>query len=178
VAGGIQIGDFFLHPGFIYVPPTPMRLSVVVASGVALTLHDSRRGRGGMGHYIRPVREAGYSTALFAAPAIMSMAKLMFEAGSAPADLEAHLYGGASNPSAPAFTQGLAEDNVRVGKEILGKLGIAIACLDVGGARARKVVFQTATGESLVAKVEKVRGSDWYPDYRLAHEHTNGLPRC
>ncbi|MBF0245403.1 MAG: chemotaxis protein CheD [Planctomycetes bacterium] len=152
-------------------------MAAVVASGVALTLFDAKRGRGGMGHYIRPLREAGYSTALFAAPAIIALVEMMYAAGSAPEDIEAHLYGGASNPRAKSFASGLADDNVRVGKEILGKLGIPIAGLDVGGVRARKVVFQTATGESVVARVDNVRSSDWYPDFRLAHEYTEGQPR-
>jgi chemotaxis protein CheD len=119
-----------------------------------------------MGHYIRPVREDGFSTAMFAAPAIVTLAEMMFAGGSAASDLEAHLYGGANNSEAARFEPELAERNVWSGEEILAKLGIAIASRDVGGKRGRKVIFHSVTGETVVARVDRVRASDWYPEFR------------
>ncbi|WP_045218366.1 chemotaxis protein CheD [Desulfonatronum thioautotrophicum] len=160
----IQASDYFVRPGYVCVPVEPTRLAVVAASGVAVTLYDAGRRRGGMSHYIRPVREAGLSTPMFAAPAIVTLAEMLFAAGSTAGDLEAHLYGGAENSEAQGYLPGLGRHNVQVGEELLDRLGIALAGRDVGGTRARKVVFHSATGECVVARVERVRETDWYPD--------------
>lgn len=172
----VRVRDLFLNPGYVCVPPEPARLAVVAASGVAVTLYDPDNRRGGMGHYIRPIREAGFSTAMFAAPSIVTLAQMMFAAGSVPSGIEAHLYGGASNSEADGFAPELAEENVRVGEELLARMGISLAGKDVGGTRARKIIFHTATGETVVAKVERVRSSDWYPDFRRTQGGNGGNP--
>lgn len=155
--------DFILEPGFVCAPLEPMRLSVVVASGVAVTLFDPKRKRGGMGHYIRPFRTEGRSTALFAAPSIVTLVRMLLKGGARPEELEAHLYGGAANPEADNFAHGVSEQNIQVGQEILDRMRIPLSGADTGGARARKVVFHTGTGETVVARVDRVRRSDWYP---------------
>lgn len=160
----LHVRDYFLQPGYLCVPPEPTRLAVVVASGVALTLFDPARKRGGMGHYIRPRRERGASTTHFAAPAIVSLVEMMTEAGTEPPALEAHIYGGAVGGDASARDARISAENIKVAEELLAKLAIPIAGRDVGGARARKILFNTGTGEVVVARVERVRASDWYPD--------------
>lgn len=170
----IQVSDYFLQPGYVCVPDEPTRLAVVAASGVAVTVFDAKLRHGGMGHYIRPLREAGLSNAIFAAPAIVALAKMLFAAGSTAKDLEAHIYGGAENPQAEGYMPGLGQHNVLVGEEVLGVLGISLAGKDVGGARARKVVFHSATGETVVARVARVRETDWYPDYNVPDEQRRG----
>lgn len=159
----LSLQDMFLKPGYIYLPAQPAQLRTVVASGVVVTLFDMKRKFGGMSHYLRPFREKGLSTAVFAAPAITALTKMFFDAGSHAADIEAHFYGGAVNPDSPGYTSGLSEKNVKVGHEILSKMGIGVCGSDTGGKRARKIVFHTGTGEIMMAKVEAVRESDWYP---------------
>lgn len=160
----LHLRDYFLQPGYLCVPPEPTRLAVVVASGVALTLFDPARKRGGMGHYIRPRRERGASTTHFAAPAIVSLVEMMTEPGAEPPALEAHIYGGAVGAEAGAQDAWISSENVKVAEELLSKLGIPITGKDVGGARGRKILFNTGTGEVVVARVERLRASDWYPD--------------
>ncbi|GAB6058843.1 chemotaxis protein CheD [Desulfonatronum parangueonense] len=162
----IQIHHRFLPPGHLCVPLEPTRLAVVAASGVAVTLFDPESGRGGMGHYLLPVRENGVSNAMFAAPAIVALARMLLDLGSRPEAMEAQIYGGAERVEAVGFQPELAERNVRVGEEVLLRLGIPLVGKDVGGNRARKVIFHSATGETVVAKVERVRATDWYPDHR------------
>ena len=93
----------------------------------------------------------------------MALAQMFFKNGSSHLDLEAHFCGGAVNPESANYISGQSEENVKVGLEILSKLGIAIAGKDVGGHRARKIAFHTGTGEIMVAKVDTVRATDWYP---------------
>lgn len=160
----LHLRDYFLQPGYLCVPPETTRLAVVVASGVALTLFDPARKRGGMGHYIRPRRERGISTTHFAAPAIVALVEMMEHGGSVVSSLEAHLYGGAVGAEAGAQDAWISSENVKVAEELLAKLAIPIAGRDVGGSRGRKILFNTGTGEVVVARVARVRDSDWYPD--------------
>ncbi len=155
---------YMVQPGFVCLPAQPTRLGIVVGSGVALTIYDARRRRGGAGHYLRPTREAGRSTPVYAAPAVVALVNLFLETGSRPPELEAFLYGGASNPDAPGYDPRQSRRNVELGRELLAKLRVPLAGEDVGGRRGRKIVFNTATGESVVAKVAKLRSSDWYPE--------------
>ncbi|MFZ5570557.1 MAG: chemotaxis protein CheD [Thermodesulfobacteriota bacterium] len=159
----VLLQDHFVKPGYVYVPAEPTQLRSVAASGIVVTMYDRRRNLGGMGHYIRPVRERGLSTAVFAAPALAALTSMFLETGSEIPDLETHFYGGAVNRQAAGYAPGVSEENVRVGLEILAKMNIGITSRDVGGERARKIVFHTGTGEIMLAKVEAVRASDWYP---------------
>lgn len=160
-------GELFLAPGHIYLPAEAVQLCSVVASGVAVSIFDARMKRGGMGHYVRPYREDDMSTALFAAPAIVALATMFLETGSSKDDLEATLYGGAVNNECSSYVEGQSEENVNVGLELLAKLGINVVGRDTGGRKARKIIFDTGTGETVVARVERVREQDWYPDLGL-----------
>ncbi|SKA89784.1 chemotaxis protein CheD [Paucidesulfovibrio gracilis DSM 16080] len=160
----VMVSDVMLGAGYVCVPAEPSRLCAVVGAGAVVTIWDRRRAVGGMTHYARPFRDpGGPSTAIFAAPAIVTLVRMLLKGGSNAPDLEAHLFGGADNPEAPGYASGMAEDNVRVGLEILEKLHVTRVQRDTGGQRGRKVVFHTATGEVMLAKVERIRGTDWYP---------------
>ncbi len=158
----VAVNDIFLQPGHVYLPGRPALLSAVVASGVVVTLFDKALRRGGMGHYVRPYRQGNASTALYACPAIVSLVDMCLAGGSGIENLEAGLYGGAVNRENVRYVEGLSESNVRVGIEILNKLGVGVGGMDVGGAYGRKIVFNASTGEAFVARVEHVRATDWY----------------
>ncbi|WP_027189307.1 chemotaxis protein CheD [Paucidesulfovibrio longus] len=160
----VVANEFMLGAGCICLPSKAAKICAVVGSGAVVAVWDRRRRRGGMTHYARPYREpGGRSTAMYAAPAIVTLVRMLLDSGSSPADLETHLFGGASNRKVEGFREGLGEDNVKVGLEILEKLRIRGVQRDVGGTRGRKVVFNTGTGEVVLAKVERIRASDWYP---------------
>lgn len=155
--------NFFVHPGFVCLPASPTYLCAVVSSGVAVTLFDARRKFGGMSHYTEPRRRDGLSTPRFAAPSLVSLIRMMLEAGSTIEDLDARLYGGAENRMSPFYVPGLSEQNIITGEELLARHAITISAKDVGGTKGRKIVFHTGTGETVVAHVDRLRASDWYP---------------
>ncbi len=153
----------FMGPGFLCLPSQPTRLCTVIASGVAVTMYDRMQCFGGVGHYSHPFRIDGCSTPDFAAPALVGLIRMFEKAGSDPRNLETYLYGGADNPEAPGFESCRGMRNVRAGYEILTKLGVRVAGSDMGGRFARKLIFYTGTGESVLAKVDDVGVEDWYP---------------
>ena len=159
----IGLPTVVLHPGYVCVPPAPARLCVVAAAGVAVTVYDRFRRRGGMGYYLHPRRRRGHSSTLFAAPAIVSLLEAFLGSGSRAEHLETGLYGGAENPDAPGYDPGRALANIAVAREVMRKMGVLPGATDIGGFRARKVAFHTESGETMVARVTIVRSADWYP---------------
>ena len=160
----ITIRKVFLQPGFVCLPAEESVLCAVASSGVICTMYDERRKRGGMGVYAFPFRQKNKpSTAFFAGPALFSLFHLLLKDGSCRDDLEAYLYGGAENPLAAGFSPTFAETNIRAGKDLLRKFGVKLAGSDLGGRWGRKIAFNSSTGETLLAKTDKIRETDWYP---------------
>ncbi len=156
--------DIYIKPGFICLPRKPIQLCTVVGSGIVVTIFDTKLMYGGMNYYFKPIRKSPkHSTPIYACPAIIGLTNMFLESNSNIEDLEAHIYGGASNSNADGHHDGLADENIKVALEILDKKKIKITGQDIGGRRGRKVVFNTATGESIVAKVDNIRSLDWYP---------------
>ncbi|MGA1867401.1 MAG: chemotaxis protein CheD [bacterium] len=159
-----EIKRIYLQPGGICLASEPARIFSVVGSGVVITLFDTKLYFGGMNYYTRPKRESlTHSTPWFACPSIIGMLNMFIEAGSELRDLEAHIYGGAENPENSEYVKGLAERNIKTGIELLKKKNIRIMGMDIGGKKGRKIAFNPLTGESVVAKVNKIRSTDWYP---------------
>jgi len=77
--------------------------------------------------------------------------------------LRAQLHGGADNYNAEGHITGLGKNNSTVGKEILTLKKIPIESSGIGGTYGRKVVFDTESGETIIAKVNNIRDTDWYP---------------
>lgn len=152
----------YMPPGFLCLPTLPTRLCTVIASGVAVTMYDRRQRIGAMGHFSHPLRIGNASTPDFAAPALVGLARMFARAGSDLQCVETYLYGGADNPEAPDFDGWRGMSNSRIGLEILDKMGVRLSGSDIGGRFARKLIFYTGTGESVLAKVEDGE-TEWYP---------------
>ena len=154
--------DYFLRPGFIYLPEKPTVISTVLGSSVAVSLYDSRRKTGGMNHFLFPhARTREESTALYGNIAVPVLIRMMLENGSRPSHLEAQIFGGAFNGD--VSQRDIGRDNLRTARQILARRRIKIVSEDVGGSKGRKVVFNTNSYEVGILKVNRLRESDWYP---------------
>lgn len=154
--------DYFLRPGYIYLPEKPTVISTVLGSSVSVSLYDKSRKAGGMNHFLFPVaRPTEKTTAMYGNIAVLTLIRMMVENGSKMGNLEAQIFGGAFN--ATVSTRDIGLDNYRTAKNILIRKKIKIVSEDVGGEKGRKIVFNTLTCELLTLKVESLRLSDWYP---------------
>lgn len=163
-SSGIVVENLFLDPGYVMVPGKQTRLCAVVTSSVAVALFDRHRKLGGMSLYLFPRRTpGGPSTPKYACPGIVCLSRMLLPRGSRPEDIEASIFGGACNPEAAGYVPDLHTENVTVGLEVLHKLGITDIKNATGGSKARKVMFDTGTGETVVAETARVRSTDWYP---------------
>ncbi|MFH1154160.1 MAG: chemotaxis protein CheD [Pseudomonadota bacterium] len=160
---GISVLDnYFLKPGYIFVPEIPHIISTVVGSSVAVSLFDRKRRLGGMGLFHFPlIKEKNKATALYGNVATLTLIAMMVGQGSRHRDLEAQIFGG-------AFSREISEtdiggENIDIARWVLTKKNIAIISEDVGGEKGRKIIFNTSTNEIAVLKVDALRAVDWYP---------------
>lgn len=117
-----------------------------------------------MAHYCRPYREKNMpSTARYAGPAIVGLVRMLEKEGSRAGELSVHLLGGASNEAVFSYEKGLAQENIKVGLEILGKLGLGKVGVDTGGHQARRVQFDTSNGQVALGTVGNLGANEWYP---------------
>ena len=87
--------DYFLKPGFIYLPEKPTVISTVLGSSVSVSLFDKRLRTGGMNHFLYPfVDTQDKTTALYGNIAVSVLIRMMQENGSKRSHLEAQIFGG------------------------------------------------------------------------------------
>ncbi len=157
----IQLCEYLLKPGYIFLSRDPVIISSVLGSCVAVSLWDGRAQYGGMAHYLFPeADDGGAATAKYGNVAVAHLAGMFFREGAARKDLRAQLFGGAS-----ISREGLAvaEANIAVARKILKRLRIKIVSEDVGGDLGRKLIYNTFTNEAIVYKANQLRKGDWYP---------------
>ena len=164
MSNALELKNILVSPGDICFPNEPSSLSAVTGSGIVMTVFDSKRKCGGMCYFIRPLRDnPTEDSPLFACPSIIGLLNKFLVAGSNLTSLNAQLHGGAENPKAKGYTAELGSQNAKAAKEILELKKVHIGGEGVGGTYGRKIVFNTSSGETMIAKVDNIRNSDWYP---------------
>jgi chemotaxis protein CheD len=154
--------NYFLKPGYIYLPSRPTVVSTVLGSCVAVILWDKKRKAGGINHFQLPsCKGAERPTARFGDASTLMLIRLMIEDGSEKKHLEAQLFGGAYNGT--ISSRNVGKENILVARRVLARHGIRIVSEDVGGERGRKIVYDAVQNEVAVLKVENLRKGDWHP---------------
>lgn len=154
--------DYFLKPGFIYLPAKPTAISTVLGSSVSVSLYDRSLKVGGMNHFLYPfAREKEKATARFGNIAILTLLKMMKANGSKMSKIQAQIFGGAFNSD--CSNRDIGRDNLKTARQVLQYNRIKIVSEDTGGELGRKIVFNTSTCEIVTLKVDRLRKSDWYP---------------
>ena len=157
-----QAQDYFLKPGYIYLPQTSTSISVVLGSSVSVSLFDKKLKSGGMNHFLYPAtNKKGKTTALYGNIAVVTLISMMINNGSKTKHIEAQIFGGAFNPK--YSEKNIGAHNLAVAREILKSNKINIASEDVGGELGRKVVFDSSNSDIAILKVGSLRKSDWHP---------------
>ena len=154
--------DYFLKPGFIYLPDRSTTISTVVGSSIAVSLYDRSLKSGGMNNFLFPyVENREKTTAQYGNVAVLTLIQMMSANGSELSNLEAQIFGGAFNLE--YSKRDVGKDNLKTARQILKGKKIKIVSEDVGGELGRKVVFNSSTYEIVILKVDRLRKSDWYP---------------
>ena len=152
---------YHLEPGYVYTSAKGAVIRTVVGSCVAVCLWDGRLQVGGMNHFIHPVtRRNDPRTTSYGNIALHVLIRMMrSEFGSRKVDLQAQIFGGASPMN--LGNRSVGSENVAVARAFLDNLGIRLVSEDVGGHLGRKILFDTATGQAAILKVQQLRSEDW-----------------
>lgn len=162
VENGLKVEEYFLRPGFIFLSRTPIIISAVLGSAVAVALWDEKSCFGGLAHFLYPLAvRKNEATAQYGDAAILHLSKMFKQEGAAKSDMKAQIFGGAAN--ADSECKKVAENNIATARRILGRLAIKIISEDVGGDMGRKLVYNSNSNEAIIYRVKKLRGGDWYP---------------
>lgn len=156
--------EYHLKPGFIFFTVDPTVILSVLGTSVAVTLFDRKGAIGGMNHFVYPhLQPEVQPTAIYARPAMVQLIRMFRQSETDLDHLEAHVIGGAVPEDADDDIREMAQLNIEAAMRMLEHYNIPIAGQEVGGRHGRKVLFNTSTGELVIAKVEKIRKSDWFP---------------
>jgi chemotaxis protein CheD len=146
--------EVYLMPGRLHVSSEPCAVTTVLGSCVAVCLTDLDRQIGGMNHYALPCRLAGEDTLRCGAFALERLLEALLGLGSRARSLTAKVFGGAriSSHGGKRASQ-LGAQNVALAREFLGAAGIPIVAEDVGGFRARKLIYFTDDGTAWIRRL-------------------------
>ncbi len=155
--------QYMLKPGYIFFSMDPSVIMSILGSSVAITLYHRKNQIGGMNHFVHSQLEASIPpTALYAKPATVQLVRMFRKHGFEPGHLEAQIFGGAAPEGADESLREIGRSNLREAEALLQQYSIPVVGRDTGGTWGRKVAFNTATGEVIIAKVNRIRESDWF----------------
>lgn len=146
----------FLLPGEYCVSRSPINISTLLGSCVAVSLYNKKLKFGGMNHYMLPkspdphpksTRYGDYSNEL--------LIKFMKKGDANSANIEARILGGGHVVGHLHSGDGIAKANIEMARGILKKHDIKIIKEDVGGTFGRKIYCQTWDNKLTVTIIQK-----------------------
>lgn len=144
--------EIFLQPGDLYFGDRGTRIRTVLGSCVSLVFWHSRQRVGGMCHYMlphRPDRQFGDLDGRYADEATALMFREMRQCGTAPAEYQVKMFGGAN--MFPGL-RGKGNDhvgarNVETARDIVRIHGLNCVVEHLAGVGHRNVVFDIWSGD-------------------------------
>lgn len=139
----------FLRPGQFYAARRPVLAETLVGSCVTVCLYNVRQGFGAMNHFLRacPGKSLPSRTGEFGSTATRYIVNAMLKIDDDPRHYRASIFGGAAVLRAGDPEGGIGQANVAAALEVLQAAGIRVVRKEIGGARGRRVRFNTQTGE-------------------------------
>ena len=150
----------FLLPGEMHFARDPTGIATLLGSCVAMVVQDSRRGWGGMNHFLLP-EQLGSSSPLpagkFGDLACAHLLKLATLSGCAPDDLHITLVGGGNVTGGNSVPGGLADiggRNIEAARAFCARHSLRVVRQDVAGRSGRRVHLDTGSGRIDIVRIE------------------------
>ena len=138
------MNNHYLHPSQAIIPAEHSLVTTILGSCVAVCIYDKVEKKGGINHYMLPNKNnMGKVTHMYGDFSINFLIKKMMEKGSVKENLVAKLFGGSSSTS---HHKSVGQQNIELAERVLSGHKIKIAAKNVGGRRARKIIFDTQSG--------------------------------
>jgi chemotaxis protein CheD len=154
-----------IHPGEYLVSRDDMIISTVLGSCVAVALKDRESNVGGLNHFMLPVPfkksltpdfpvEFISENGRYGSYAMELLINEMMKRGAKKSGIQAKVFGGASMLHlGQGSTLSIATGNIYFAFEFLKTEGIPVLSSDVGGDRARKILFFVRSGKVLLKRI-------------------------
>ena len=135
---------YFLHPSHYVAPTEDLLVSTILGSCVSVCLYDPVQEKGGINHFMLPHWHGkGTPSHMYGDYSIEQLIQKMSTMGSSTKHLVAKVFGGSSSTKAHP---NIGYQNIEMSKQKLSGHGINITAMNLGGERARKIIFNTRTG--------------------------------
>ncbi len=147
---------YYLYPASIFASRELYHITTLLGSCVAVCLYDRRQQFGGMNHFMLPLwNGVGLASPKYGNIAISQLIQKMESLGSNRDDLVAKVFGGASVLDVGTDLFNVGERNADQAITGLNTLMVRIVASSVKGDKARKIIFNTFTGEVRQKYIEK-----------------------
>jgi len=147
---------YYLYPSNIFSSRELYHITTLLGSCVAVCLYDRRQQFGGMNHFMLPLWNGnGLASPKYGNIAILQLVQKMESLGSNRNDMVAKVFGGASVLDISTDLFNVGERNADQAVSELNALKINIVASSIKGDMARKIIFNTFTGEVRQKYIEK-----------------------
>ncbi len=147
---------YFLYPGMIYVSSSPVYVTTLLGSCVAVCLYDDKKKLGGMNHFLLPSWNGnGLASPKYGNIAIKQLLENMEKKHGQRKNIVAKLFGGAAVLDQHSDVFRVGDRNIAMAKEMLREFHIPIVAESTGGDRGRKIIFDIITGEVRQKYIQK-----------------------
>lgn len=150
--------DVFLYPGDIYIAKSSRRVVTLLGTCVSIVLYSELDKKSAIFHAMLPEVREQYrydhkTSSKYVDYAFYYILNSLLRAGVKKNNMIATLFGGACQLKGCKENH-IGEQNVKVARELLNKERIKLKTEDVGGKRARKILFYPDTGDILMKYIK------------------------
>lgn len=145
--------------GDVHATRTPVRLTTILGSCVAICLYDTHNKIGGMNHFVLPgaPQEHEVDPLRWADASIEELFRKVMALGASREHLKAKVFGGAQLADRPGLAQfKIGEGNVKQALDELARRKVEVTNSCVGGSIGRKIVFEPHTGNVWVKEFHRI----------------------
>lgn len=163
VSAAYEMNHIYLKPGELYFDDQPAKVTTVLGSCLAITMHHQDSGLGAICHAIQPkckhaatCKECCSDASRYVACVIPRMYEVFSPHGIRPGAIEVKLFGGAAiigNQDMRGSHKTVGQMNVEAAMESINTLNLRLKVANAGGYFGRKIIFNTRTGIVWMKKI-------------------------
>jgi chemotaxis protein CheD len=152
--------DVTIYIGGVFASRDGATVRTLLGSCVSACLWDPQSGVGGMNHFMlpRPANgDSGSDLARFGVHAMELLIGKIQRLGGDRRTVQAKIFGGGHVLQIVGVGGSVPEQNIRFVRRFLADEGIPVVAEDLGGARARQVIFRTDSGRAWLKRLPGTR---------------------
>jgi len=153
----------FLTPAQMLVSRRPMIVTTLLGSCVSVTMYCKRLKIGAICHALLPRGEqgepagpAGHEAGRYVDGSILFLLERLQSRGVLRGEIEAKLFGGSDMfATSKGVSRSIGQQNIEMALSVLEAEQVRLITQDLGGARGRKIIFHTHSGEVFLKRLRK-----------------------